>query len=169
MKDIFEAISDRITAEVPAVRWVDFDLGQLAQEKPPVSYPCALVAFSNGDYTQIGNDANSGSITIQVALGFRVWERTHSAGTLRETGLQHLDTVDAVRTALTGLVGGQFTGLQYAGFAQDQQADPRIWRLRFRTEHYPAPPASPFVPITDLTNVPTTLMVMPDFTTSVNT
>lgn len=150
MKEIFKKIRDTAAA-VPGIRWADFDLGQLDAETPPVSFPCALVGFSSGDYTLIGQDGNIGSVLIEIALAFRLRERTHSVATesFSDEALEHIDMVEAVRIALTGLEGDTFTSLTYLGFAADRRADLRVWRLRFACEHYPAAPDSPFQPLED--------------------
>jgi len=149
MKVIFKTIQDTITSKVAAVRWVDFDLGQLDAEKPPVSFPCALVGFSSGEYAVIGQDSNVGLVTVEVALAFQLRERTHSkaSATFKDEALEHLDTVEAVRTALSGLEGSTFKALDYLGFSNDRRADLRVWRLRFSCAHYPAAPDSPFQPL----------------------
>lgn len=151
MKVIFKTIQDTITAQVTAVRWVDFDLGQLDTEKPPVSFPCALVGFDSGDYTMLGQDANIGAVFVEIALAFQLRERTHSVATetYRDEALGHIDVVDAVRVALTGLDGDTFHALTYLGFSNDRRADLRVWRLRFSCAHYPAAPDSPFQPLPD--------------------
>lgn len=151
MKAIFKAVQDRITANVPAVRWVDFDLGQLDQEKPPVSYPCALIGFNSGEYTALGMSSSLGTITLEIAVAFQLRERTHSVADqqYRDEALTHLDTVDAVRVALEGLLGANFTAMNYLGFSNDRRADLRVWRLRFICEHYPQAPEPPFEPLPD--------------------
>lgn len=150
MKEIFTVIQNAV-ADLDGIRWVDFDLGQLDQEKPPVSFPCALIGFDSGDYSLIANDANVGTVRVEVALAFRLRERTHSITEqqYREEGLEHLDTVEAVRVQLTGLSGDTFQGLEYLGFSNDRRADLRVWRLRFACAHYPEAPDSPFEPLPD--------------------
>jgi hypothetical protein len=149
MKAIFTAISAQIVAQVAAIRWVDFDLGQLDTEKPPVSFPCALVGFSAGDYIAIGQDASIGTVGVEIVVAFQLRERTHSKASapFRDEALEHLDTLDAVRIALEGLDGNTFKALTYLGFSNDKRPDLRVWRLRFSCEHYPAPPESPFQPL----------------------
>ncbi|MBV6442739.1 MAG: hypothetical protein EPGJADBJ_04463 [Saprospiraceae bacterium] len=150
MKEIFKTIRDTAAA-VPGIRWVDFDLGQLDTSPPPVSYPCVLVGFTSGDYTLLAQDANTGTVNVEAVLAFRLRERTHSVApeSFSDEALEHIDLIEAVRIALTGLEGDTFTGLEYRGFSKDRRADLRVWRLRFACEHYPAPPESPFKPLPD--------------------
>lgn len=147
MKTIYKDISARITDQVTAVAWVDFDLGQLDTEMPPVSFPCALIGFTSGEYLPLGMDTTTGTVNVEITLAFQLRERTHSKAnsTYRDEALGHMDTVDAVRIALTGLQGSTFGKLSYAGFQNDRRADLRVWRLRFTCEHFPAAPANTYV------------------------
>lgn len=162
MKDVFTAISDKIAASVPAIRWVDFDLGQLSQEKPPVSWPCALVDYSANTVEPGADLTVTETLSVEITLGFKLRERTHSKAqaTFRDEALEHLDTVSAVRAALEGLSGDSFSGLTYTGFTRDRRADYRVYRLTFAVLHYPEAPDSPFVPWED---APGSVGANPDF------
>ena len=171
MKEVFQSIADKLQSAVPAIRWTDFDLGQLQQEKPPVSFPCALVGFPGAVYVSIGPTATEGELTIEITLAFRVWERTHSVNSpvLQAAALEHLDTLEAVRLALTNLEGDTFSALHHTGTTQSPTPDPRTWRLRFACAHYPAPPAAQYVPWADSGAVTAhpDLMLMPDMVAAV--
>ncbi len=148
MKEIFIAIQARLKAQVAALRWIDFDLGQLDQATPPVSFPCALIAFTKGQYEVAGQNTTIGILTVEIAVAFRLYERTHSAADegFQANALEHMDTVDAVRVALEGFSGTGFEALSFSEFNMDRRADLRVWRLRFTASHYPAAPESPEVP-----------------------
>ena len=47
-KEIFTALCEHIKKNVPEIRWIDFDTGQLniASERPPVDWPCCLIDIS---------------------------------------------------------------------------------------------------------------------------
>ena len=145
MKELFKALRD-IIAAVTAIQWVDYDLGQLDVEPPPVSWPCALFSFNSGDYESISAANDTGTIAIEVVVGFRLHERTHSKAqeSFSDLALEHIDTVEDVRIALSGLTGTSFAPIGYKGFKKDSRSDYRVWRLRFECEHFPAPPDSPY-------------------------
>jgi len=42
-KTLYLAIVTQLKAEVPELRWIDVDEGQLNDENPSVAYPCALI------------------------------------------------------------------------------------------------------------------------------
>jgi hypothetical protein len=143
MKVLFKAIRDTL-ASVNGIRWADTDMGQLDQATPPVSWPCALFSLASGQYEPISAALDTGQLSVEVVVAFRLRERTHSKAVeaYSDEALSHIDTVDAVRLALTGLSGPEWDGLQYNGFNQDKRSDFRVWRLRFSCQHYPPPGAS---------------------------
>lgn len=141
MKDLFKAISDAITANVAAVRWVDFDLGQLEQETPPVSFPCALIGFQSATFENIAGTGQQADILVSVRLAFRVFERTHSKATsnFRNEGLAHLDTIQAVHNALNGLDGDNFSALIRSGYENEKRADLRVYNLFYTVSYCDVP------------------------------
>lgn len=162
MKEVFTAISDKINLSVPAIRWVDFDMGQLNEAPPPVSWPCALIDYSANTVEQGSDLSVQETLSVEVTLGFKLRERTHSKANplFRDEALEHLHVVESVRAALEGLAGSSFTALTYTGFTRDRRADYRVYRLSFAVLHYPEPPDSQFVPWDQL---PGTVGAAPDF------
>ena len=92
------------------------------------------------------NDAES--LVVEIAIAFRLRERTHSAAntTFRNQAIDHLDTVAAVRQALSGMDGDAFTPFKYLGFALERRADLRVYRQRYETNDYAQPAADEFIP-----------------------
>ena len=67
------AIQNRIVSEVPEIRWIDQDLGQLdfyEMERPAVAWPCVLIDFGNTQYDELHQSTQSASPAIQFKLGF---------------------------------------------------------------------------------------------------
>lgn len=149
MKELFKSLRDTLAA-VQNIEWSDYDMGQLDDPKPPVSWPCALFSFDSGDYESISATNDTGTIAIEIVLGFLVRERTHSKAVemYSDQALAHIDTVEEVRKALTGLTGSSFAALGYKGFTKDKRSDYRVWRLRFECEHYPEPPQTAYTTMT---------------------
>lgn len=155
MKDLFKAISDAITTKVPAVRWVDFDLGQLdTGEAPPVSFPCVLVGFGNAGYSNLSNLVQMGEVQVVIRVAFKTFERTHSAATesFRDVGLAHLDTLKAIHFALQGLSGTAFSPMSREGMSQENRADLRVYRYTYGTI-YTEGPDSPYEPVPEGTDI----------------
>jgi len=133
MKQLFIDISTAIES-VDAMRWVDFDLGQLENpDTQGVSFPCALISFSAGTFIDISNELQQGELTINVRLAFTVHERTHSktTATRRAVGLAHLDTIEALHNQLQGLTGEDYEPLTRTGFTTEPRADYRVYALTY--------------------------------------
>jgi hypothetical protein len=102
----FTALQNRITAQVPAVRWVDQDLGQLEHYdiRPAVSFPCVLLDFTETTYDQEGNQVQFGTATVQVRIGFPAFSPSNNTTptSAKEMALQFWEQEMAVYQALQG-------------------------------------------------------------------
>ena len=69
--NIFLAIQQRIAATVPAITYIDQDLGQLnSNGRPPVSWPCALIDFENFRFENLGENVQTAEGLVVLRLGF---------------------------------------------------------------------------------------------------
>ncbi len=151
MKEIFQDISDRLTAEVTAIRWIDFDLGQFEMDPPPVSWPCVLIGFGDAAWSTFSQNIQEGQVNINIRVGFRLFERTHSKTnqTFRDEALEHLDTVSAVHRALQGFSGECFAPLNRISQSNEKRADYRVYNIGYVCTLWDEPTAT-FVPPGDL-------------------
>lgn len=70
-KEIMKAVMDRIRQEIPALRWIDADEGQLdfQDSRPPVAFPCCLVELYYPDAENMaGNHPTVQRIEVAIAL-----------------------------------------------------------------------------------------------------
>ena len=167
-KDLFQHISDRIETVKDAnneaiIRFVDFDLGQLDDENPPVSFPCALLGFGDvGDFLTFADGSQQGALTVTVKMGFKLRERTHSKTPPQYRGeaLEMLNTVEAVHNALQGSGGTDTLGkLNRTGFRNERKANFRVFELDYLIDVFTASPTwtangGPYIPWKDLTGQP---------------
>ncbi len=75
------AIQDRIAEKVPAIKWVDQDLGQLEEDtdRPRVQWPCLLVDFTETDYSEMSVMRQWGAVNLQFRLGFNPFSSAAAA------------------------------------------------------------------------------------------
>lgn len=149
MREIYESVMAALQQRVPELRWIDFNLGQFRSDPPPVSWPCALIDLSTGaDYVPVSRTQSTGEVIIEVAIGFRLRERTHNIANApyRDEALAHVDVVEKVREALRHAEGSMFTRPEFQSFSREQRADLRVWTLRFATTHTTTPDPSPYQP-----------------------
>lgn len=100
------ALQDRIKTEIPDIRWIDQDLGQLESygDRPAVSWPCALIDFTNFRYEDASDLIQFAEGTVTIRLAFPPFSNTNSLTptNFKEKALQFYDIEWAIYKALHG-------------------------------------------------------------------
>ncbi len=109
MKELYLKITELLN-ELPQLRWVDFNRGQLQEELPPISYPCALVDIDLPSCENIDEDFQQVRASFTITLVFKSIGETNSKAPQkrREYALNYFDTVDAVFDKLQGYSDDSF-------------------------------------------------------------
>lgn len=138
---LFLAIQTQIKSAVPAIAWIDLDLGQLEHYdvRPAVAFPCVLVEFPDATYKELGDRDQWGEPVIQLRLGFAPFSSANSAAPVaaQEQALQHYELENQVFAALHGWTP-EYNGAPIAQplirtrMATEQRNDP----YRVRVNHY---------------------------------
>jgi hypothetical protein len=69
MKQIIQNIQNRLMQQVPALKYVDQDWGQMDfWREHPVKYPCALIDIQSAQYSNNGNFIQQGTATVVIRL-----------------------------------------------------------------------------------------------------
>jgi hypothetical protein len=147
MRELLTKVT-RAIADLPELRMADLDLGQLENsEAPALSFPAALVGVLSGQYALIGQQVQDVELTLSLRLAFRTFSRTHTLATteVRDQGLAHLDTLEAVDDVLALLEGESFKNLQLRQVATEPRADLRVYRMTYLV-HYRRQRPSPSGP-----------------------
>lgn len=106
------ALYDRIAAEVPEIRYMDQDFGQLEildeLGRPPVSWPCLLFDFTGTNYDQLLQQVQTGNLQLQVRLGFAPYSASNSLAPtdVKKKALQYYELENKVYVALQGWDAG---------------------------------------------------------------
>ncbi len=89
----------------PYFRIVDQDLGQLEQERPPVSWPVVLIDMDSLHFKPIGQNAQTGEGTIILRLGFPPYSSASSLTPqeYKELALYYYDLEQILYQALHGI------------------------------------------------------------------
>jgi hypothetical protein len=126
MKEIFLAICDRLKTEVPALKWIDFDLGQLDFfEQPPVVFPCALIKIIYPNCDDLSVTTQQVDVAITVRIAFNPLGETNFAApdAVRNRALSIFDTNEAIHTALQGFETDSFSCLSRKSFTEEPRED----------------------------------------------
>jgi hypothetical protein len=100
---VFLSIQARIIAETSIKHCVE-DTGQLQDDNPAVSYPCALIGIDTADMRSIGQNAQMGTlaITITVALEPHSSTANNTPDTYKLKALTYYEVEREIHLALQG-------------------------------------------------------------------
>jgi hypothetical protein len=140
MKELYEAIVTRLTAEVSALKEIDLEMGQLEilalGEKPIVLFPCALIDISYPLCEDENADIQMVTASVNIRIAFECPLPTDNlASTARRTAALNLfSIVDSVYTALQGYSTTEFGTFSRKRMSPDNRfAGIKIINLLFET------------------------------------
>ena len=103
---LFLALSNHIKTNVPEIKWIDQDFGQLEQfeYRPTVNFPCVLIDFPMAQYSQLSELSQLGDVTVQLRMGFAPFSHSHAAAptNVREQALEYYQIEQKVFEAVQG-------------------------------------------------------------------
>ena len=138
-KNIFTVISDHLESNVPDLRWIDYDSGQLdiAAERPPVALPACLIDINYPDTDYIDEEAQIVNVDISFRVAFRPTAATNSNApvNVRAEALSIFDTIEAMHSQLQGFTGNyQFSPLNRRSAVREKRRDGLpVYRLVYQT------------------------------------
>jgi|SRR5690625_1562201 len=93
-KTLFLALQERILQQVPEIRYIDQDLGQLNEERPPLSYPAILIDFSNFNYENLAEHKQTAEGIVVLKLIFDIYSNSNnlSPESVKDKALSFYDT-----------------------------------------------------------------------------
>lgn len=108
-KEIMQALLARISREVPELKWIDADEGQLdfTDSRPPVAFPCCLVDmyYTDAD-NMVGNLPTVQRVEVAIALkvGFNDCAsfNVNKPRQVQDVALARLDMLENIHKALQG-------------------------------------------------------------------
>ncbi|MDO5654745.1 MAG: hypothetical protein Q4G27_01235 [Flavobacteriaceae bacterium] len=103
MKQLYLKIIE-LLAQLPEIRYADLDCNQLQEEKPPISYPAALVDMDLTKIDEIDSATQSIDASIGIRLVFKAIGESNAIApaTERLRATDYLDVVEKVQHHLQG-------------------------------------------------------------------
>ena len=129
MKTIYKAITDKLTAEVPALAWIDYDKGQMnvkPGERPPLKFPCALLRIEIPTAKDVTDTAQDATARITVRLFFETLKSetaTAYVGDKQDKALEPYDLIADIYAALQGFDTADFDALSRKSSADEKRTD----------------------------------------------
>lgn len=159
-------IQDRIKAQVPIIRMIDEDKGQLEDVdeksgKPPVSWPCLLIDFPDATFDELGDDISQVEAEVILRLGFPPYSLATSwfPKDVKVNALKYFDIEHDIYAALHGWEAGNLGSMICRKARTERRNDGiRVRELRYEVVfcEYSAQP------VKDIQKIPPTLEVSED-------
>jgi hypothetical protein len=102
---IFLALQERITEEVPEIIYIDMDYGQLeSRERPEVAFPAVLIDFPDWAFTDLSNLVQQAEGTVVLKLATDPFSSTSNItpDTYKEDALNILELEYRLYKAMEG-------------------------------------------------------------------
>jgi len=152
--NLFTAIQERISQEVPGIAHIAHDLGQLSvKTRPPVSWPCLLIDFEDFTFENLGENVQTAKGTVLLKLGFAPHSNTSQAtpSEYKDSALGYYDLEWYLHKALHSWSpdGNEYGHLIRAATLTQRRADAyRVRELRYAVsfDDYSTKPTLQYVP-----------------------
>jgi hypothetical protein len=135
---IFLAVQARLTTQVPALRWIDQDMGQLevyTGDRPPVAFPSSLLDIVSINYSDCDEGIQICQATLEVRLAVAAYAPSAHVHQLsqKERALYYFDLEHEVNRVLHGWsTDGLFSPLTRASSQTEKREDNiRVRPLRY--------------------------------------
>ncbi len=103
-KHLFIALCDLLEAQVPEVRWIDADEGQINSQnnRPPVAFPCVLIDMTYPQTEALNAQSEKIRVQFSLRIAFEGYGQTSSVAPeeVRERALERLDILEKIHRAL---------------------------------------------------------------------
>lgn len=128
-----------LLSEIPELRYIDLDMGQLYEEKPPLAYPAALFEIDIPKADDIDTHIQKLAVSFSVRI---ITEQTGSTNSLaskeiREKSIEWLRLQSKVYKKLQGFKNKNFYSFsRTSGKNENLRTGLRTFVLRFSTSCY---------------------------------
>lgn len=134
MKVVYKDIVNRLKTEVPALRWIDFDTGQLeSSQRSAVAFPCALLNIAVNSTTDVTDTIQECQGTITIRIAFESHSKTNSSVQAEhlETSLQPYEVIADVYSALQGFGNDNFDPLSRVRQGKENNRNMFVYSIVF--------------------------------------
>ncbi len=105
--ELFVALCDHLEKEVPELRWIDEDEGQLNTQpgvRPPVDFPCCLIDIQYSGCRDITDTEQVVTASITLKIAFQPTGETNNKVPehIRKKALERLSITDKIHVAIQG-------------------------------------------------------------------
>lgn len=138
MEELYLKLID-LLKEIPQLRYIDLDMGQLMQEKPPISYPAALIEIDMPQSEDITHKIQQCNLNFTVRLVTKALGETNANAPtpVIKSSLEWLRLQNEVYKKLQGFGNDQFYPFsRKSGKNEVIRTGIKIFALRFETSFH---------------------------------
>jgi len=126
MDRLFQQIQLHLTTNVPELKWIDLDQGQLEipEEQYPVQFPACLIEFPNvPSWQSLSHGLQIGDATITFRIAFDIYNDTHKDAPDIDAALSKLQLINKIHKHLHYFEGDHFNKLERIASFQEKRQD----------------------------------------------
>lgn len=134
MNTAFLQLCERIESQVPDIKWIDLDHGQLEipEGLAPAAFPAALLDISYPKTEDSGDTAQIVNISIVVRIAFGATAGGTTQQEARTTSLAELEMVQHIHQALQGWETGNLSTLSRTSMTLEKRTDGlKVYRIAY--------------------------------------
>ena len=108
MDILFKSIATRLEQEVPELRWIDWEQGQIdmnLEKTYPLQFPAVLIDFTNINWSSIKHGVQDGEVTVLIKVVFDIYEDLNNHAPDRDMALSRLELLKKIHKALHNFAG----------------------------------------------------------------
>lgn len=134
MKQLYLTILE-ILKQIPAIKWVDLNTGQLQEEMPPLAYPAVLVNINSLNCKDLGDNIQRVQASFSLTLVYPTMGETnsHAPELMQSSALQFLDLAEEIYKKMQGFESEQFYPFERTGVQFRNLRGLNIVELQFAT------------------------------------
>lgn len=125
MTTIYESILARLTAQVPELKWIDLEKGQMNYERPTIVFPAALIGISLPKIENLNQKKQvcEAYVTIKLCFDFTGNTSVSTPEATRLASLAYFDLCDKIFNVLQGWGNGEMNPMSRINVAEELRPD----------------------------------------------
>lgn len=137
---IIKDLQEMLAHELPRVKYIDKDWGQLGMEQPPVGWPCILIDIEDVDIKQLtdGNEHARATVVLTVANKRTNSSSAHAPRVAKEKSMETIDLTDDVHRLVQGYYaeGAEYSPMkEQSFFKMNDLPGAEVYMMRYITSY----------------------------------
>lgn len=137
---IIKDIQDMLSHELPNVKYIDKDWGQLGMEQPPVGWPCILIDIEQVEIRPLndGNEHAKATVVLTVANKRTNSSSAHAPRVAKEKSMETIDLTDDIHRLIQGYYaeGAEYSPMkEQSFFKMNDLPGAEVYVMRYITSY----------------------------------